>query len=168
MLRKKYLLFLISVIGLLSFKSTENINTITWLSWETAYQKALEEDKILLLEVVTTVCPYCIKMENETYVDPKIVQLVNQNFIPCKINPKSDKEIYQFNNQSLNGTQLVNALSQNSQNSELGKIVFPTTIFYLPNIKQSFVEPGYQPPDVFVYMLYNCIKYKDKINKKKK
>jgi|GEM_PF-2200032 len=164
-------LFLLTILTstlLLGFKSSDSTNTITWYNWDEAYSKAVAENKIILLEVVTAVCPYCVKMDNETYKDPKIIQLINQNFVPCKLNPKIEKDNYKLGDQTVNGTQLVNALSQNSQNAELSKLVFPTTIFYFPVEKQSFVEPGYQPADVYIYMLYNCVKYKEKLAKKKK
>jgi len=168
-MRSRLFLSLIGIsILLFAFKSSNTTNELTWHSWEEAYALAVKENKILIIEVVTAVCPYCIKMENETYKDSKIIQLVNDNFIACKVNPKLEKETYKLGEQVVNGTQLINALTLNSQNAELGKLVFPTTIFYFPIEKHSFVEPGYQPADVFIYMLYNCVKYKEKLAKKKK
>ncbi|HPD65129.1 MAG TPA: DUF255 domain-containing protein [Bacteroidia bacterium] len=155
-------------LNFLSFVWQSPQENITWIKWEDAYEKAIAENKMVLLEVVTTVCPYCVKMDKETYTSPKIIDMVNKNFYACKVNPKDETIKYKYKDQTLTASELINMLTLNSQNEEINKFVYPTTIFYLPNEEKTFVEPGFQPPDVYVYMLYNCIKYKERLDKKKK
>lgn len=162
------LFLLIIPLNFMSFVFPASQNSITWLSWEEAYEKAVAENKMILIEIITNVCPYCVKMENETFSSPKIIEMINSNFYACKINPKNENITYTFENNKLTPTELINTLSLNSQSQDLSKLVYPTTIFYLPIEKKSFIEPGYQPPDVYIYMLYNCIKYKERLEKKKK
>jgi thioredoxin-like negative regulator of GroEL len=69
------------------------------IKWRTDYnaarKEATEKNLPLFVEVQTDQCIYCRKMEASTFVEPGIVNLVNANFIPLKIDGNKDRELAQ-------------------------------------------------------------------------
>ncbi|MBT3302588.1 MAG: DUF255 domain-containing protein [Bacteroidetes bacterium] len=147
------------------FSQNQEIN---WLEWDVAYEKAQNEKKILLVDLMTTKCPYCVKMEKETYVNPQIIKILQNDFICTKVNPKREGIKYQVGDESYTGLELIKYLTTNSMYSEDPKVKFPTTVFIMPYNKQIFVEPGFQEAQVFKYMLFNCVKAKERLEKRLK
>lgn len=141
-------------------------NGVTWLDWDEAYVKAEKEGKILLVDLITFKCPYCVKMDNETYVDPNIVKILTKDFICTKVNPKKEGIVYKLGDKTYNGMELIRYLTTNSMYSQDPEVKFPTTVFIMPFNKQIFVEPGFQEPQVFKYMLFNCVKAKERLEKR--
>ena len=59
---------------------------IQWLSWEEeAFRRALEEDKLILLDLTAVWCHACHVMDETTYTDSTIVTLLNSQFIPIRV-----------------------------------------------------------------------------------
>ncbi len=48
-------------------------------------KKAINEDKPLLIDIGAGWCHWCHVMDETTYKDPEVVQLINDYFIPIKI-----------------------------------------------------------------------------------
>ncbi|MBL6963973.1 MAG: DUF255 domain-containing protein [Bacteroidetes bacterium] len=139
---------------------------ISWVDWDEAYIKAEEEQKILLVDLITFKCPYCVKMDKETYTDPMVIKILNKDFICTRVNPKREGVNYTIGEKVLNGQELIRYLTSSSMYSENPKVKFPTTVFILPINKQIFIEPGFQQPQVFKYMLFNCVKAKERVEKR--
>jgi thioredoxin-related protein len=60
-------------------------------SWGEVKQKAAEENKMIFIDVYTTWCGPCKKMEKEVYTNDTVAQYFNQNFISVKIQFDSTK-----------------------------------------------------------------------------
>ncbi len=59
---------------------------IRWHEWgETAFEEARRENKPILLDIGAVWCHWCHVMDRESYDDPKIASLVNENFIAIKV-----------------------------------------------------------------------------------
>ena len=67
------------------------------IKWRTNYdearKEATEKNLPLLVDVQTTECMYCRKMEATTFVDPAFTALVQGNYIPLKIDGNKDREL---------------------------------------------------------------------------
>jgi thioredoxin-related protein len=63
---------------------------IQWLSYAEGRQRGEVENKKVFLVFNADWCPYCLKMEKETFQNPTVIAYVNRNFIPISVN--SDKE----------------------------------------------------------------------------
>ena len=59
---------------------------IQWSGWGTqAFERAQVEDKLILLDLTAVWCHACHVMDETTYVDPTVVELLNTEFIPVRV-----------------------------------------------------------------------------------
>jgi len=69
---------------------------INWLTLDQATKASKENpSKPILLNVYTSWCGYCKKLDKETFVDATVVKYVNENYIPVKFNAET-KEMVSF------------------------------------------------------------------------
>lgn len=68
--------------------------TIRWLSWdEHAFEQAKREDKLILLDLMAVWCHACHVMDETTYADPAVIRLVNERFIPIRVDTDQRPDI---------------------------------------------------------------------------
>ena len=61
-------------------------NLVDWYPWgPEAFEKAREENKLILLTVGAATCHSCHRMEKESYQNKEVAQLINQNYIPILV-----------------------------------------------------------------------------------
>ncbi|MFQ5353612.1 MAG: thioredoxin domain-containing protein [Thermodesulfobacteriota bacterium] len=61
-------------------------NPVNWLPWsEEIFERAKEEDKPLLVSIGYSTCHWCHVMERESYEDAETARLMNELFIPVKV-----------------------------------------------------------------------------------
>src|SRR5581483_150392 len=59
---------------------------IGWQPWgEEAFERARREDKPLLLGISAVWCHWCHVMDETTYSDPAVIQLINERFVPVRV-----------------------------------------------------------------------------------
>src|ERR1700689_1984551 len=59
---------------------------VEWHEWgATAFTRAAEEDKPILLDIGAVWCHWCHVMDRESYEDPQLAEVINQNFIAVKV-----------------------------------------------------------------------------------
>ena len=59
---------------------------IRWYEWgEEAFAAAQRENKPMLLDIGAVWCHWCHVMDRESYEDPEVAQIVNENFIAVKV-----------------------------------------------------------------------------------
>ena len=58
---------------------------VQYEGFEKALQKAKQEDKIIMLKVMTKDCYFCKKMEREVMIEKEVVAFLEQDFIPVSI-----------------------------------------------------------------------------------
>ena len=80
-------------------------NPVNWYAWnETALNKAIEEDKPILLSIGYSACHWCHVMAHESFEDSETAAIMNAHFINIKVDreerPDIDK-IYQSAQQML-------------------------------------------------------------------
>jgi uncharacterized protein YyaL (SSP411 family) len=69
-------------------------NPVDWYPWgETAFLKALQEDKPVLLSVGYSTCHWCHVMAHESFESPDIAQLINDSFIAVKVDREERPDI---------------------------------------------------------------------------
>jgi len=78
-----------SVLG----QNAEEKKKINWLDIETAQEKLKDEPKKLIVDVYTTWCGWCKKMDAGTFSHPVIVDYINEHYYAVKLNAESKKEI---------------------------------------------------------------------------
>ena len=59
---------------------------VQWLPWgEAAFARALAEDKPILLDIGAVWCHWCHVMDRESYENPEIANIINQNYVAVKV-----------------------------------------------------------------------------------
>jgi hypothetical protein len=70
------------------------VETVRWLSWDSAaFARARAEDRPVLLSIAAPWCESCLDMDRTTYADPRVAQVVNDCFVPIRVNPDRRPDI---------------------------------------------------------------------------
>ena len=106
---------------------------IQWHEWgEEAFASARRENKPMLLDIGAVWCHWCHVMDRESYEDPEIARIVNDNFIPVKVDRDERPDI--------------DTRYQVAVSSITGQGGWPLTAFLTPDGKP-FYGGTYFPPD---------------------
>lgn len=146
----RYLIIAILPLMLLTgYKCTDNNDseTINWVSWNEGYPMALETGKIALIDCYTDWCGWCKVMDQKTFSDAGVIAKVNKDFIAIKFNPEKKDQQYFLGKDTLNGQQLLYALSQGKPSG------YPTFYFLVSQTNQMFQEPGYKDVEAFTSLM---------------
>ncbi|MGH7884110.1 MAG: thioredoxin domain-containing protein [Thermodesulfobacteriota bacterium] len=69
-------------------------NPVDWFPWgEEAFEKAKTEDKPIFLSIGYSTCHWCHVMEHESFEDTEVAKLMNQTFIPIKVDREERPDI---------------------------------------------------------------------------
>ena len=92
---KKILILLLTIAPLFVFsQGGTDKSEINWLSLEKAKKYAKKYDKNIFVYFYKEHCPYCEEMKKETLSDITVVNLINNNFFPVKIDSRTKDTIY--------------------------------------------------------------------------
>jgi uncharacterized protein YyaL (SSP411 family) len=68
--------------------------TIEWQRWsDDIFEKAKRENRFVLLDLEAVWCHWCHVMEEITYHDPKVIELINARFIPVRVDQDSRPDL---------------------------------------------------------------------------
>jgi thiol-disulfide isomerase/thioredoxin len=120
---------------------------IPWLSeLDVAMARAAKEDKYIVLDIYAAWCGPCQQMKRTTWVDPKVVQELSQNFIPLHIDADVDG---------------ITA-------AQYGADSLPTVLVLTPSGTPFARKVGYQSADTFLAFLYEASQMEGRIAALKK
>jgi uncharacterized protein YyaL (SSP411 family) len=107
-------------------------NPVDWLPWgEQALQRALAEDKPLLVSIGYSACHWCHVMERESFEDAATAQLMNEAFVCVKVDREERPD--------------VDALYMEAVQSMTGQGGWPLNVFLTPE-QLPFYGGTYFPP----------------------
>jgi uncharacterized protein len=107
-------------------------NPVDWYAWEEgAFERARSEDKPILLSIGYRACHWCHVMEEESFEDEAIAQLMNDNFINIKVDREERPDL--------------DAIYMNAVQMMTGSGGWPMTVFLTPDGKP-FYGGTYFPP----------------------
>ena len=108
-------------------------NPVDWYPWgEEAFQKAKTEDKPIFLSIGYSTCHWCHVMEEESYSNPEIANILNQYFVVVKVDREERPDI--------------DSVYMNSVQAMTGSGGWPLNVF-LTSEKKPFYGGTYFPPD---------------------
>jgi len=85
---------LISIFLFFSITAKANDDAIDWQAWsKDAFEKAKRLDRPMLINVGHEGCMACRWMKDDTFTDPNIIKLVNQNFIAVQVDSEMQPAI---------------------------------------------------------------------------
>ena len=91
---KQIIILLLIINPLLTYSQGATKTEITWITLEKAKQYAKKYNKEILIFFYKKDCEYCEKMEKEALSDMQVINLINNNFLPVKINSRTKDTIY--------------------------------------------------------------------------
>ena len=107
-------------------------NPVDWYPWgEEALQRAVNEDKPIMLSIGYSACHWCHVMERESFEDDAIAALMNQNFISIKVDREERPDL--------------DAVYMEAVQTLTGSGGWPMTVFLTPQGKP-FYGGTYFPP----------------------
>ncbi len=108
-------------------------NPVDWRPWgKEAHEKARAGNKPIFLSIGYSTCHWCHVMEKESFSNPEIAEILNQNFIPIKLDREERPDIDKIYMTA------VQAMS--------GKGGWPLNVFLTPDLKP-FYGGTYFPPE---------------------
>ena len=133
---------------------------VEWISINELETKMKEEPRKVLIDVYTKWCGPCKMMLANTFTDPNVVKLVNENFYAVKFNAEGDEKVkfkgYDFANAGYDAAKA----GRNSTHDFTmaiapvnGRIAYPTIVYL--NEKLEIIQPiqGYWKADQYVPLL---------------
>jgi uncharacterized protein YyaL (SSP411 family) len=158
----KYAIYLlIALTGILTSFKTKEVNKpkdadLKWYDWNEGFKIADKKDKLILVDVYTSWCGWCKRMDHDTYADAGIQEQIKKDFVPVKLNPEQKDMVYKVDTMSLSGFQLLDILT-NYQRSG-----YPTIIILNPRLKKVMLaQAGYQDANQFKQTLANAVASKN-------
>tara|TARA_B100001109_G_scaffold255564_1_gene259250 strand:- start:678 stop:1220 length:543 start_codon:yes stop_codon:yes gene_type:complete len=136
-------------------EETGNSQQIEWLSFTEAVEANKTEPKKFLIDVYTSWCGWCKKMDNTTFKDPEVVAYVKEHYHAVKLNAERKDTVYLneqiFVNEKPNGRrhphQLAISLMQ-------GKMSYPTIVYLDESGNMLQPIPGFQSKENILPILY--------------
>jgi len=114
-------------------------NPVDWYPWgPEAFEKATRENKPVFLSVGYSTCYWCHVMERESFEDESLATLLNDNFVPIKVDREERPDIDQ--------------VYMDAVQSITGRGGWPMSVFLLPD-GRPFYGGTYFPPDQFRQVL---------------
>lgn len=69
-------------------------NPVDWHAWNTAtLQKARSEEKLMIVSIGYAACHWCHVMEHESFSDEAVADIMNENFIPVKVDREERPDV---------------------------------------------------------------------------
>ncbi len=153
---RKLVLFLIVSLVLLSVYSfttnrENNYNKVNWMTWEQAVEMSKIEKKKIVVAVYTSWCGWCKKMDKTTFNKAHIATYLNDNFYAVHFDAEQKESIefqgkvYKYVSPS-NGKR---GYHEFASAMTMGRMSYPSTIFFDENIDLIQPIPGYQDIPTF-------------------
>lgn len=108
-------------------------NPVDWYPWgEEAFAKARREDKPVFVSIGYSTCHWCHVMEKESFENEEVARLLNQNFVPIKVDREERPDIDQ--------------IYMTACQAMTGRGGWPLTVFLTPD-KKPFLAGTYFPKE---------------------
>ncbi len=108
-------------------------NPVDWYPWsDEALKKAASEDKPLLVSIGYSACHWCHVMERESFEDPAVARIMNENFVNIKVDREERPDL--------------DSLYMKAVQAMTGHAGWPLTVFATP-AGEPFYGGTYFPPE---------------------
>jgi uncharacterized protein YyaL (SSP411 family) len=108
-------------------------NPVDWYPWrDEAVERAVKEDRPVLLSIGYSACHWCHVMERESFEDPETARMMNEDFISIKVDREERPDL--------------DAVYMEAVQAITGSGGWPLTVFLTPQ-KKPFFGGTYFPPE---------------------
>ena len=134
-------------------EETSTKTEINWLSFEEAFEMNKSTPKKWMIDVSTSLCGWCKKMDATTFEDPLIINYVNENYYAIRLDGEGKEDIvldsttFKF---IANGRRGYHELPAKLMG---GKMSYPTIIFLNSEVQVYQSIPGYKSKEALLPIL---------------
>ncbi len=118
---------------------------INWMTWNEAIEANKLDQKKIYVDIYTSWCGFCKKMDQSTFQDPDVINMLNEHFYAIKFDAEQKNPIdfmgHTFEYESLSGTRGVHMLAYSLT---AGELAYPTFIMLDEDIARIRVSPGFK------------------------
>src|SRR5437016_14446627 len=109
-------------------------NPVDWYPWgPEALGRAKDEQKPIFLSIGYSACHWCHVMEHESFENPRIARLLNEHFVPIKVDREERPDLDQI---YMNAVQMMT-----------GHGGWPMSVFLTPDLRPFFGGTYFPPED---------------------
>lgn len=143
---KRQLIFLLIALIIFPASLLAQESLIKWISIEEAEKLNKEQPKKIMIDVYTDWCGWCKKMDQETFTNPVIADIINKHYYAVKLDGEGKEAItfngaaYKFVSQGSRGYHELAAGLLN------GKLSYPSIAYLNEDLQLLGAVPGYMTP----------------------
>ena len=138
-----------------SFEEEEQ-NEIEWLDFETAIERNKDDRKFIFIDIYTSWCGWCKKMDASTFKDEEVVEYMSEHFYAVKMDAESNEGIV-YNEVLYEKEGRYNKLAFNLL---AGKMTFPSFVVLSKREVKLGAIVGFQKPNQLISALSKYTKKK--------
>ncbi len=120
---------------------------IKWYTFEEAVELSKKSPKKIFVDVYTSWCGWCKRMDATTFTHPVIVKYMNEKYYAVKLNAEQKTPITfdgnKFTNPNPDARRSVHQFAASLLDNRMS---YPTTVYLDENNKRLMVRPGYLVP----------------------
>ena len=164
---KRLIVILLSILPFFVFSQGEVKNKIDWVSLEKAKEYAKKYNKNILVYFHKKNCPYCEEMRIETFSNQLVIDIINNNFFPVKIDSRT-KDTILYNGIKYSNQQPIadgstwrhDFYAEVAKFTQKGeeKITTPTVALFNSKFEKITIFPGKQPKELLLRRIKTYIK----------
>ena len=168
MIKKISFVLFVFLTPILCHGQTEKNSTagIHWMSFSEALEKTKDHPKKIYMDIYTSWCGWCKKMDASTFVDPKIISFINENFYAVKLDAETKDTItFQNKKYSFVPNYKANEIAAFLLNGQMG---YPTSVYFDEASNPITAVPGFNTADQLLPILkyfsgdfYKTMKFED-------
>ena len=117
---------------------------IKWHTFSEVISLIEAEPKMVLVNVYVDWCSWCKKMERETFTDKEVIDYINANFYPVKMNGENTGEKYKFRGKEYTDASMARVMQATS---------YPNFVVMDAAMENITLMPGYRNPESFLTSL---------------
>ena len=159
---KKIVILLFAISPLFLFSQGAVKTEISWIPLEKAKVLAKKHNQKILIFFYKENCPYCEKMKEETLSDINVINIINKNFFPVKIDSRT-KDTILYNNKAYSNQQPIKdgytwrhdfyAEVASFTRNNTSQITTPTIVLFNNTFDKITSFPGNQPKELLLRRL---------------
>lgn len=153
-MNKFFLFFLLAItsLGTTSFinianhtkQTATNTTEINWLSYKDAFEANKKVPKKMVIDVYTSWCGWCKKMDKDTWANPDIAKYINENYYAVHLDAEMMDVVTidgtEYKNKGIDGKRGYHEIALSLLG---GKMSFPSVVFIDEKMNILTIVPGY-------------------------